>query len=655
MGLTASIWGPHIAAEGPGGGKVEKSRILIVEDEAIIARDLQKRLENQGYIVTSASATGEDAIRRAGTESPDLILMDIVLLGDIDGIEAAGQIRELYDIPVVYLTAYADEGILERAKVTEPFGYILKPFDDRELRSVIEMALYKCSSEKRLKQSNEFLTNIINSLTLPFYVINAEDYTVMLANAAANFGTLTKESTCYALTHHADSPCRGDEHPCTIREIRKTGKPVILEHTHYVNEGRANTYEIHGYPIRNKKGEVVQVIEYALDITDKRLLETQLLQSQKMESVGRLAGGIAHDFNNLLSAILGYSELALAELPEDHPVRREVSIIADAGERAATLVRQLLAFSRKQVMEMKTVSINEIVENIAKILGVVIGEDIVLALNLRPGVRSVKADAGQIEQVLMNLAVNARDAMPCGGRLALETDDVVLEEEYTRNFEGLLPGPYVMLAVTDTGAGMSREVQEKIFEPFFSTKGSKGTGLGLSTVYGIVKQHKGNINVYSEPGRGTTFKVYLPVSGEADKIYVETGIKVRDLGGKETVLVVDDEPSIRRLVTDTLGPLGYRIVEASCGEEALQRIAMMGNEIDLMLSDIIMPDMNGIELAARVKEQMPSIRIVLMSGYTDDTIAQFGISERTRFLQKPLTPRKVAVSVREALTGEGTQ
>jgi len=628
---------------------VDKIKILIVEDEAIIARDLQKRLENQGYIVTSASATGEDAVRRAGTESPDLVLMDIVLLGDIDGIEAAGQIRALYDIPVVYLTAYADEGILERAKLTEPFGYILKPFDDRELRSVIEMALYKCSSEKRLKQSNEFLSNIINSLTLPFYVINADDYTVVMANSAANFGTLTKESTCYSLTHHAESPCRGDEHPCTIREIKNSGKPVILEHKHYVHEGKTHTFEIHGYPIRNKDGEVVQVIEYALDITDKRLLETQLLQSQKMESVGRLAGGIAHDFNNLLSAILGYSELALAELPENHPVRREVSIIADAGERAATLVRQLLAFSRKQVLEMKTVSVNEIVENIAKILRVVIGEDIVLAMNLSPGVRNVKADTGQMEQVLMNLAVNARDAMPCGGRLALETDDVVLEEEYTRNFDGLLPGPYVMLAVSDTGVGMSREVQEKIFEPFFSTKGLKGTGLGLSTVYGIVKQHRGNINVYSEKGRGTTFKVYLPVTEEADKTYVETGKKVRDLEGKETVLIVDDEPSIRRLILDTLEPLGYRIIEASCGEEALQRSAMLDNKIDLMLSDIIMPDMNGIELADRVKELIPSVRILFMSGYTDDTIAHYGITDRTKFLQKPLTPRKVAISVREAL------
>ncbi|MBI5632331.1 MAG: response regulator [Nitrospirae bacterium] len=629
---------------------MEKIKILIVEDEAIIARDLQKRLENQGYIVTSASATGEDAIRRAGTESPDLVLMDIVLLGDMDGIDAAGQIRALYDIPVVYLTAYADEGILERAKVTEPFGYILKPFDDRELRSVIEMALYKCSSEKKLKQSNEFLNNVIEALSLPFYVINVDDYTVAMANSAANFGTLTKESTCHALTHHADSPCSGEEHPCTIRQIRETGKPVILEHNHYDNEGKARTYQIHGYPIRNKEGEVVQVIEYTLDITDKRLLETQLLQAQKMESVGRLAGGVAHDFNNLLSAILGYSELLLTELPEDAPARRDVGIISDAGNKAATLVRQLLAFSRKQVLEMKTVKINDLVENIAKMLRVVLGEDLILELNLNPAIRNVKADAGQIEQVLMNLAVNARDAMPCGGRLTVETENIELDEDYARTHANVKPGMYVMLAVTDTGAGMSRAVQEKIFEPFYTTKGSRGTGLGLSTVYGIVNQHGGNIYVYSEEGIGTTFKVYLPATVSADDVVAEAAKKTIDLRGKETVLVVDDEASIRRLIIDTLTPLGYNAIEASCGEEALQRSAMTKNGIDLLLTDVIMPDMNGHELAVRMKQMRPGMKIIFMSGYTDETIGSHGIIDpNIKFLQKPLTPKKFATSIRETL------
>ena len=629
---------------------MEKTKILVVEDEAIIARDLQKRLENLDYVVTAAVATGEDAIHRAETDSPGLVLMDIVLLGEMDGIEAAGQIRSLFDIPVVYVTAYADDKILERAKVTEPFGYILKPFDDRELRSVIEMALYKSSIEKQMRRNNEFMNNVIESLSHPFYVINADDYTVVLANSASNFGALTGKNTCYSLTHHADGPCEGFEHPCTIREIRRTGKPVIQEHIHYDHEGKPRTYEIHGYPIFDKAGLVVQVIEYTQDITDRKKLESQLRQSQKMESVGRLAGGVAHDFNNLLTAILGYSELALANLPEDHLVWKYVSVMEEAGRKAETLVRQLLSFSRKQVFEMQTMNINEIIENFTKILRVAIGEDLILELNLSPSVNNVRADAGQIEQLLMNLAVNARDAMPCGGRLTVETENVELDEEYTRTHAEVIPGHYVMLAVTDTGAGMSREVQENIFEPFFTTKGNKGTGLGLATVYGIVKQHNGSIYVYSEEKIGTTFKVYLPATTEALQAPDEKEKKKPDMRGTETVLVVDDEPSIRRFVFDTLGPLGYNLIEASCGEEALQRSSMIKGRIDLLLTDVVMPDMNGSELADRIQEKSPATKVLFMSGYTEETIEHHGVAKiKERFMQKPLTPKKLLKKIREIL------
>ncbi len=628
---------------------MEKTRILVVEDEAIIARDLQKRLQAQGYIVTSAVSTGEDAILKAKTDTPDLVLMDIVLLGDMDGIEAAGRIRALLDIPVVYVTAYADEKILERAKITEPYGYILKPFDDRELRSVIEMALYKSSTEKQMRKTNEFLSTVIESLSHPFYVINADDFTVAMANSAANFGQLNGKRTCHSLTHHSDSPCEGSEHPCTIAEIRRTGKPVTQEHIHYDHDGRARTYEIRGYPIFDKDGRVVQIIEYTQDISDKKMLESQFRQSQKMESVGRLAGGVAHDFNNLLTAILGYSELALAALPEGHALRRYLTTIAEAGNKAETLVRQLLAFSRKQILQIKTVNINEVIEDIRNIMQLVIGEDLVLELNLNPSVRNIKADAGQIEQLLMNLAVNAKDAMPCGGRLTVETDNVELDEEYARSHAGIAPGPHVMLAVTDTGTGMSREVQEKIFEPFFTTKGSRGTGLGLATVYGIVKQHNGSIYVYSEENVGTTFKVYLPATAEA----TETPGKKEeafDARGAETVLVVDDEPSIRKIVIDTLEPLGYRVMEASCAAEALQRSSMADDRIDLLLTDVIMPDINGPELADRIKEKRPAIKVLFMSGYTAETIEHHGVADmKKRFMQKPLTPKKLMEKIREVL------
>jgi signal transduction histidine kinase/HAMP domain-containing protein len=503
--------------------------------------------------------------------------------------------------------------------------------------------------ENQVLQQNELLNNILNSLSHPFYVIDTSDYTIKLANEAAHFGELAGDPKCYMLTHKNDEPCSGDEHPCTIREINRTKKPVILEHIHYDSEGHALFFDVHGYPIFDSNGNIVQVIEYTVDVTARKKLEHQFLQAQKMEAVGQLAGGIAHDFNNLLSAILGYAEMALMDLPDDHPARAKLRTIMDAGEKATVLTRQLLTFSRKQIMDMKVVSLNSIIESMAKILYRLIGEDISLELNTRADVRNVKADASQMEQVLMNLVVNARDAMPNGGRLTIETENVELDEEYARGHEGIKPGSYVMFAVTDTGIGMSREVQDRIFEPFFTTKGSRGTGLGLSTIYGIIKQHGGNIFLYSEPNVGTTFKIYLPATGEAPekKVTEERDIMIH---GTETILVVEDEPSILRLIADSLQPLGYEILEASCGREALQILNARGGEIDLLLTDVIMPEMSGTELAAIVRTIRPSMKIVFMSGYTDEMIFHdFTMDSDMSFLQKPLTPRKLVSKLNEAL------
>jgi CheY-like chemotaxis protein/two-component sensor histidine kinase len=360
-----------------------------------------------------------------------------------------------------------------------------------------------------------------------------------------------------------------------------------------------------------------------------------------MEAVGTLAGGIAHDFNNLLTAILGFSEMARAEISQQSPVAERLRVIQEAGEKAAALTRQLLAFSRKQVLEVKVVDIDRIVENLAKILRRTIGEDVQLDIRAAPGAKCVKADAGQLEQVLMNLAVNARDAMPQGGRLTIDTGLVDLDEGYTRDHAGVIPGLYVMLAVSDNGQGMSREVQEKIFEPFYSTKGDRGTGLGLSTVYGIVRQHGGHINVYSEPLVGTTFKIYLPLVGEAaeEEAPAEQGAELR---GTETILVVDDERYIRRLVVDTLKPLGYTLLQASSAQEALQISATAAGGIDVLITDVVMPGMNGIELARRISESRPSITVIFASGYTDGAVFNAGmLAERANFLQKPITPKKL--------------
>ncbi|MBI5576735.1 MAG: response regulator [Deltaproteobacteria bacterium] len=504
-------------------------------------------------------------------------------------------------------------------------------------------------ADERITQQHDLLKNVMNSLTHPFYVIDAMRHTIVMANTAAHFGELTEQTKCYKMTHHRDSPCEGDDHPCTIREVTNNRRPVVLEHYHHNSTEKPKYYEVYGYPIFDGQGNVAQVIEYTLDITNKKKLEKQFLQAQKMEAVGQLAGGIAHDFNNLLSAIIGYSEMALEELAPNHPAREKIRTINNAGEKAATLTRQLLAFSRKQILELKAVSLNSIVENMTKLLHRVIGEDIHLEINLNPSLENVKADAGQIEQVLMNLAVNARDAMPDGGRLIIETENVELDEEYAKAREGVAPGSYAMLSVTDTGMGMSRDVLENIFEPFFTTKGEKGTGLGLSTIYGIVKQHDGSIGVYSEPNVGTTFKIYIPSTGEAGEDAAPGEFEIR-LTGSETILVVDDEPSIRKLIVSTLQPLGFNLLEAGDGVEALESSRSVKGTIDLLITDIIMPEMNGIELAGIIRKERPDILVIYTSGYTNSTILKQEIfDDRTSFLQKPISPKRLMAKLKTVL------
>jgi signal transduction histidine kinase len=382
-------------------------------------------------------------------------------------------------------------------------------------------------------------------------------------------------------------------------------------------------------------------------------LETQLRQNQKMEAVGVLAGGVAHDFNNILTTILGYGEIAISRLPEGDPVRAMVEDIYHAGERAAGLTRQLLAFSRKQVMEMKVANLNSIVNDMGKMLGRLIGEDVNMEIITTDSIGNIKADVGQIEQILMNLIVNARDAMPCGGNLTIETGEIFLDEMYVQQHKGVEVGTYIVLTVTDTGEGMNQEVQAEIFEPFFTTKEmGKGTGLGLSTVYGIVKQHHGHIFVYSEPGQGTTFKIYLPVVGEPLEKREFTTVSAMP-HGTETILVVDDDSSIRKLILDTLEPLGYTILVAACGDEALKFCRSSKENIDLLLSDIIMPGMNGRELSEIARNECPEIKTVLMSGYTDNVIAERdGLDQSITFINKPLLPVSLAGKIRSVLDSD---
>jgi PAS domain S-box-containing protein len=403
---------------------------------------------------------------------------------------------------------------------------------------------------------------------------------------------------------------------------------------------------------RDTDGTPLRATGTHLDITESKRLEQQFLQAQRLEAVGRLAGGIAHDFNNLLTVIMGYSEIVLSRLEHEHRSRALVEEIRKAGQRAVTLTRQLLAFSRRQVLAPVVLDLNTVVTEMDKMLHRLIGEDIELSLVLDPALRRVKVDPGQMEQIIMNLVVNARDAMPEGGKLTIATGNVDLDAAYAQAYPEVLPGPYTMLAVIDTGCGMDATTQARLFEPFFTTKEpGKGTGLGLATVFGIIKQSGGHIEVSSEPGQGTTFKVYLP---HAEDTQPGPAIHPSDLDvslqGVETVLLVEDEAQIRSLACAVLQRAGYTVLDASNGLEALQVCARHQGPIHLLITDVIMPGMSGRQLGDQLISLQPTMKVLFISGYTDDALARHGVLEPgTVLLQKPFTPVALAHKVREVL------
>ena len=394
-------------------------------------------------------------------------------------------------------------------------------------------------------------------------------------------------------------------------------------------------------------------IAFISDITARKQSEEQLLQSQKMETVGQLAGGVAHDFNNLLTVISGFNRMLLDRLSTFDPLRGYSEEIQKASERAAALVQQLLALSRRQSTRTELLALNEVVNQVSRMLGRVIGEDIDLQLNLARDLPRIRADRSQIEQVILNLVLNARDAMPSGGRLAIETVRVKLDEQYARVHFGVSPGDYLALSVSDTGVGMDAETRRRIFDPFFTTKSTeKNSGLGLSTVYGIVKQSRGDIWVYSEPGRGSTFKVYLPVVPDSDAVRTPQRQASQPVGGAETVLVVEDEDSVRRLIASVLRNHGYTVHEASDGEEAVRFSGSVSGDIHLLLTDVVLPQRGGPEIARALLERWPKIKTLYISGYTERMVhgrQADAVAEDAPFLNKPFTFEDLLTAVRSAL------
>jgi two-component system cell cycle sensor histidine kinase/response regulator CckA len=518
---------------------------------------------------------------------------------------------------------------------------------------VVEDITERKQAEAALMQERQLLHTLMDNLPDLIYFKDRESRFTRINPAHAKAFGLSDPAQALGKT---DFDFFTDEHAqqayADEQEIVRTGDPMVgKEEKETWPDGRVTWASTTKMALRDNNGNIVGTFGVSRDVTTRKALEEQLRLAQRMESVGRLAGGVAHDFNNLLTIIAGYSQLVKGGLDERSPFHAHLDEILRASDRAATLTQQLLAFSRKQVLQAQVLDLNAVLRDLEKMLTRLIDEDIELKAIPQPGLGRVKADPGQVDQVIMNLVVNARDAMPEGGTITIETANVELNQDYARSHFPVIPGRYVMLAVSDTGTGMSQEIQAHIFEPFFTTKETgKGTGLGLATVYGIVKQSGGYIWVYSEPGRGSTFKIYLPrveesvaepKSAEAFPDLVE---------GSETVLVVEDEEAVRSLVCKTLESHGYKVLEAQGADHALRILEEYAQPIHLLLTDVVMPRMSGKELAQRLSVVCPQVKVLYMSGYTDDAIVRHGILEPgVSFIQKPFTPRTLAQRVREVL------
>ncbi|MCF8144678.1 MAG: response regulator [Deltaproteobacteria bacterium] len=678
------------------------SKILIVEDHADSRYMLERLLTSRGYQVTPAE-NGEEALRLAQEDPPDVIISDI-MMPVMNGFKLCCEVKKdptLSHLPFIFYTAtFVDEDDRKLAMGLGASRFVVKPTDGDQFLEILEDALrehrhgilpvpegplehqetllemYENSitrklaetveklqeerraliqSERRLKEAQELAHIGHWELDLKNDLLEWSDeiYRILGVKPGAfdpSYKTLMGMEVIHpddradVAKAHRDSLSKKTACDIEYRLLLKDGT------VKYVNERFQTLFDDDGMPIC-AMGTIQDITERKQDESEREELQAQLLQAQKLEAVGRLAGGVAHDFNNLLTVILGYGEMALQDLHPDHPHHSLLSQIRDAGNRASNLTRQLLAFSRKQVLEMQVVDINGVVRGFEKLMRRVIGEDVQLKMSVHGGPVRVKADVSQLEQVLMNLAVNARDAMPDGGALAIETAIVDLDRAYCSTKPDVVPGVYAMITFADTGVGMEGGILNQIFDPFFTTKDSdRGTGLGLATSYGIVKQHRGDIWVYSEPGQGTTFKVYLPLALDEEETEPTAIERPRPVKGTGTVLVVEDDPSVLRLAGELLRGYGYHVLEAVNPETALEQARTHRTPIDLILADVILPGMKGPEMVEKIREIHPRTKVLHMSGYTEDLIADNGIlAKGVMFLPKPFTAEALRQKVAAAL------
>jgi len=627
-------------------------RVLIAEDSEDDALLLVRELRRGGYELSyervASAAAMAAALDRQGW---DLVIGDHSM-PHFSGLTALSLVRERgLDVPFICVSGTISEEMAVAAMKAGANDWVTKgqlkrllPAIERELREARGRAALRASEASYAHLVERAPVGIYRSSPAGrFLSVNAALVRILGYDSAADVLRLDMARDVYA--DPAERQRLLDRDTYTDREYDE------VEATWKRKDGRLLSVQLSVRAVRKGAGEVEYYETFVRDVTEQRRLQQQLVQSQKMEAVGRLAGGIAHDFNNLLTVITSYSDLLLQDLGGEDPKREDVEQVRKAAEGAAALTRQLLAFSRQQVLAPRVVSLSVVVQGVEKMLRRVIGEDVDLVTALDLNVGSVKADVGQLEQVLMNLAVNARDAMPTGGKLTIETANVEHDPDYAREREAALLRRFVMLAVSDTGIGMDEATKARIFEPFFTTKEpGKGTGLGLATVYGIVQQSGGFIWVYSEPGHGTTFKIYLP--------QVEAPLEGRAVGaapgdlprGTETILLVEDAAAVRAVTRQVLERQGYTVLEAAHGAAALQTAAGHPGPIHLLLTDVVMPVLSGRQLADQLARLRPDAKVLYASGYTDDAVVRHGVLEAgISYLQKPFTADSLARKVREVL------
>lgn len=645
-------------------------KVLLVDDSTDLRERLVEMLSQvQGLDVMGQVNSVADARSALRDLNPDLVILDLQMR-DGSGIDVLRELRSTHpQTKVIVFTNHPEEQYRRRCADLGVTQFLSKSTDSRLLIEIAAQLVLNCETtieapvsttpprQASLIRSEERYRDYFENAKDAIYVHDLDGRYTMVNKAGEDLTGYSRAELLQMSVSDVVPHNFMDQIEARLKKKLRDHAPTVYEVEVVRKDGSRVPVEVSSRVIF-ENGVPVAIQGSARDITGRKRAEEalrasqlQLQQSQKLEAVGQLAGGVAHDFNNLLTAIIGYTDLSLRRIGLEDSIRHNLEETKKAAERAASLTRQLLAFSRKQILEPKILDLNAVVKDMHKMLTRLIGENIDLATKAAPDLGRVKADPSQVEQIIMNLVVNARDAMPQGGKVTIETANVMLDDPNTLKHVSVTPGSYVMLAVSDTGTGFDEETQSRIFEPFFTTKEvGRGTGLGLSTVYGIVKQSGGNIWVYSELGHGTVFKVYLPrvdaAASKIEKIIFET----KAPGGSETILLVEDEDVVRGLTRKILMEAGYYVLDVRSGEEAIRLCRDYGGPIDLLLTDVVMPKISGKQVADRLNVLRPAARVLFMSGYTDEAIVRHGVLDaNVNFIQKPFTWVGLAKKVREVL------